>query len=147
MSKLVRWETPFTEAFYPSVILLNLTDVYESTDLLTVIVAPDGIYKYPKYLAKFENIIAFTCMEEAYSPEREYSEIEVEEDVCAYEWIDSPWLKSYEQGEHFIAGGKPKPFYHYVIFGGDNNVEVITPNKALIEIVNEKTVIKINYTV
>jgi hypothetical protein len=147
MSKLIRWETPFSKAVLPSVILLNLTDVYKSTDLLTLIVAPDGIDKYPKYLAKFENIIAFTCMEEAYSPEREYSKVEAEEVSCAYEWIDSPWLKAYEQGEHFIAGGKTKPFYHYVIFGGDNNVEIITPNRPFIEIISEKTTININLVV
>jgi hypothetical protein len=141
MSKLIRWETPFSDEKFPAVKLLISND----GDFLSAIVAPEGIDKYPKYLVKFADVIAFTCMEEAYSPQREYSNIKPEENSCAYEWIDSSWLKSYEHGEHFIASGKPKPFYHYLIFGGDNNIEVITPNKPEIETISEKTVLKINY--
>jgi hypothetical protein len=138
-------ETPFTDAKFPSVILL----ISNNGVFLSAVVAPDGIDKYPKYLIKFGEIIAFTCMEEAFCPEREYSHADIDGEIkernCALQWIDSPWLKAYETGEHFAVAGKPTPFYHYLIFGGDNNIEVITPNKPEIEMIKEKTILKINY--
>jgi len=116
MTKLIRWETPFTEARCPSVGLL-ITSKGIEVDILKAVVAPGGIDEYPKYLVDFGRVIAFTCFEEAHSPERGF----------------------------YHTGDTPVSFAHYVIFGGDNNVEVITPDTPAVEVIEEKIVLKIEY--
>ena len=142
MSKLIRWETPFTDEQRPSVGLI-ITTKEEETDILQAIVAPKGIDVYPKYLVTFGEVIAFTCFEEAHAPERDFASAEfVEEKVCAYEYLDSPWLKSYSGWLPIYFGNETDSFYHYLIFGGDNNIEVITPNRPKIEVIEEKTILQ-----
>ena len=139
MAKLVRWDTPFTDKPYPSVVLM----ISPWTDLVKAIVAPLGVDAYPKYLVNFGNVIALTCMEEAFSPPRDFGPSLFEEsNLSAYEYLDSPWLKSYEEGASVLPYG-PGPFHHYVIFGGDNDVEVITPNIPKVDRVEQKSVLVI----
>jgi hypothetical protein len=147
MAKLIRWETPFTDSRFPSVGLL-IHASSDGTDILKAVVAPHGLDEYPKYLVNFGNVIAFTCMEEAFCPERDFDPTMCEDrNLSAYQYLDSPWLKSYEDGKHFIAGGHPGTCYHYLIFGGDNNVEVITPNVPTVDIIEQKGVLLIKYEV
>ena len=142
MSKLVRWETPFTEIKLPSVGLI-ITIEPDEADILKAVVA-DSVDTYPKYLVTFGKVIAFTCFEEAHAPERDFASATVEEDnICAYEYLDSPWLKSYAGWKPIYFGNETDSFYHYVIFGGDNNIEVITPNRPEIETIEEETVLLI----
>lgn len=97
---------------------------------LEVVIAPAGIDQYPKYVVNFGNVVAFSCMEEMHFPEGDFSEAEFEEEgLAAYEFIDSSWLESYRKGEYFLFntdGGNTEQLRHFVIFGGDNNIEVIT---------------------
>jgi hypothetical protein len=140
--KLVRWETPFTEVERPSVGLLLKTKL-DGTDLLSAIVAPEGVDKYPKFLVYFGEIVAFTCFEEAYSPRRDFDEATTEDyNLCAYQYLHSPWLESYEGWQPFFSAGKVESFSHYLILGGDNNIEIITPNVPKIEKVDEKRTLK-----
>ena len=127
MSKLVRWETPFTNTKFPSVALI-VTSASDRWNDVKALVMPDGTDRYPKYLVSFGEVIAFTCFEEAYAPERDFSSSAVEEPgLCAYQYFDSPWIKSYENlVEHVSFPNKPAPLFHYLIFGGDNNIEVVT---------------------
>lgn len=145
MSKLVRWDTPFTEILFPSVGLL-ISTTSSGSDILNAVVAPHGIDSYPKYLINFGEVIAHTCFEEAHAPKRDFdSAIIEEEDLCAYEYIASPWLKTYEAWAFIYFGDKPGAFYHYLLFGGDSNFEVITPNRPLIETVNEEKILHFEY--
>ncbi len=147
MAKLIRWQTPFTEAEFPSVGLL-ITPKNDGTDILRAVVAPGGLDAYPKYLVTFGEVVAFTSFEEAQCPKRDFDSAEIEErNLCAYQYLDSPWLKSYAGWEYFFAPKPGVPFSHYLIFGGDNNIEVITPNVPTVEVVKEKTVLKIEYEV
>jgi hypothetical protein len=142
MPKLVRWDTPFTEIQFPSVGLI-ITVKRDNADILKAIVAK-GIDNYPKYLVTFGEVIAFTCFEEAQAPKRDFDSATIEvENLCAYEYIDSPWLNSYADWKPIYFGNETSSFYHYLIFGGDNNIEVLTPNRPKIEIVEEKTILYI----
>ena len=143
MSKLICWDTPFTNKQRPSVGLIITTEVDE-TDILKIIVAPKGIDAYPKYLVTFGEVIAFTCFEEAHAPERDFASATIEdENLCAYEYLDSPWLQSYEAWKPIYFGNETSSFYHYLMFGGDNNVEVITPNRPTIDVIEEKAILQI----
>lgn len=143
MGKLTRWETPFTDSRFPSVGLFVEIET-DKRDILKAVVAPHGIDNYPKYLVNFGNPIAFTCFEEADAPERDFSAADIEEiNICAYEYLDSPWLKSYSGWMYIYFGNETDKFYHYLIFGGDNNIEVITPNQPEINIVEKRTILSI----
>jgi hypothetical protein len=153
MSRIVRWETPFTDAFYPSVVLVAIPLPLTSTESnnLKVIVVPGSVESpYPKYLVDFGEVLAFTCMEEGCCPERDFTSATFDETitsakfVCALQWLNSPWLKSYEGCHDPYSEGK---FSHYLIFGGDNNFEVITQNEPTIKIVKEKEFLKMEWEV
>ncbi len=106
--------------------------------------------EYPKYLVDFGEVLAFTCMDESCCPERDISSAKVDEaikndkSVCAFQWLDSPWLKSYEGCHDPYGEGK---FSHYLIYGGDNNIEVITQTVPTIKIVEQKEILKIEFEV
>jgi hypothetical protein len=150
MSKIVRWQTLFTDSFYPSVVLLTTPFPLFSKKVIgaKVIVAPDGIDKYPKYLVDFGEVLAFTCMEESCCPARDFSSATFDEPitkdkfVCALQWLNSPWLKSYEGCHDPESEGKSS---HYLRFGGDNNVEVITKNTPAIRVIEHNEVLKMQY--
>ena len=140
MSELIRWQTPFTEAKYPSVGLF-IQHEKESTDTLSTIVCPEGIDEYPKYIVSFGSILAFHCNEEAHLPERDWEKAKrKEKDLCAYQWINSPDIKSYMGAAFVFYLGE---LYHYLIFGDDNIVEVLTPNIPKIEVVDNSRTINI----
>ena len=128
--KLVRWETPFTDERLPSATVMTGPN-HPNYDL-EVVVAPFGINTYPKYVVNFGDVVAFSCMEEMHFPERDFAEAECEEEgLAAYEFIDSTWLESYRKGEYFLFntdGGNQEQLRHFLIVGGDNNIEVITKN-------------------
>lgn len=135
MAKLVRWETPFTESRWPSVGVV-VEAQSDGADILKVVVAPYGLNGYPKYLITFRSVIGFTCMEEAFSPPRDFDvSMFDEKDLSAYEYVD----KSYEGGVDVLPGAGP--LRHYLIFGGDNNVEVISRKAPTVEMVKSKTLL------
>ena len=145
MPKIVRWETPFTDAFYPSAVLLATPfPLFSGKGVgAKVVVAPGGIDKYPKYLVDFDEVLALNCMDEGCCPERDFTSATFDETitsakfVCALQWLDSPWLKSYKGCHDPSSEGK---FSHYLIFGGDYNVEIITQNSPKIKVVEGKEV-------
>lgn len=140
--KFIRWETPFTDKRWPSATVMtgpNHPD-YE----LEVVVALFGIDAYPKYIVNFGNVVAFSCMEEMYFPERDFSEADCEEEgLSAYEFVDSTWLESYRRGEFFLYnadGENNELLKHFLIVGGDNNIEVITKNTPTFREVEDEKV-------
>ena len=145
MSKLVRWSVPFAEEFYPSVISA-FSQSGNIPELLKIVVAPDGIDKYPKYLVTFKNVLVFNCFDEACAPERDWPEIEnADPKPCAWKWIDSPWVTSYEGCGEFDSNNSPRPLFHYLIFGGDYNVEVISKAEPVVEKINEPRNISMSF--
>jgi hypothetical protein len=147
MTKLIRWDTPFSEKQRPSVGLLISIEA-DSEDILKAIVAPSGIDNYPKYLVDFGRVVAFTCMEEAHSPRNDFEIAENEdENLCAYLFPNSPWLVSYDQWRYFFSAEPIDEFFHYLIFGGDNNIEVITPNVPTIRTIEQSEVLRIEYKI
>jgi hypothetical protein len=128
--RFVRWDTPFTDVRWPSAVVM--TGPNGSVPEVEVVVAPSGVDKYPKYIVNFGDVVAFSCMEEMHFPERDFAEAECEEEgLSAYEFLDSAWLESYRKGEYFLFNtdfGNQERLRHYLIVGGDNNIEVITKN-------------------
>jgi len=145
MSKLVRWQTPFSDAFYPTV-TAAFSAPFTGKDNLKIVVGPKGIYDYPKYLITFEQVLTFNCFEEGCAPHREWPEGEyTEPKPCAWEWKDSPSIASYQNCGEFDENNKPFPLFHYLIFGGDYIAEVIVKKEPVIETVLEPTKLTIDF--
>ncbi len=136
---LVRWETPFAEGMYPSVTLLP-----EPGGRLRVVVAPQGIDRYPKYLVDFDGeVVGYLNENESWAqpfPDR----IRRKGDVhCACFWLDSPWLRQYDANREYfekyvepVVGGTLK---HYVILGGDDFVQVLFAGEPSISVISGPT--------
>jgi hypothetical protein len=148
MSELVRWETPFSNAEWPSVVVMT-TRGLNGEYLLDAVVSPAGIDRYPKYLVEFGNVVGFSSMEEMHFPDHGFGEAKIiEERLCAYRFIGSPWLESYNRGEYFLfnlVGGSSDELTHYVIFGGDTILQVVTKNEPKISVVTEPTIRTIEF--
>ncbi|MGE3465442.1 MAG: hypothetical protein AB7J13_00800 [Pyrinomonadaceae bacterium] len=146
MSEFVRWETPFTETEYPSVVVMTNRG-QNGEYLVEAVVAPTD--KYPKYLIEFGDVVGFSAMEEMHFPDHGFRDAKItEERLCAYRILDSPWLESYSKGNYFlfnIDGGDNEKLSHFIIFGGDDFLQVVTKNEPKITVVNEPTVRTIEF--
>lgn len=131
--RLVRWNTPFGNASFPS-ILVN----YDGRTA-TVVVAPDGIDRYPKYLVEFGEVIALSCMDEACRPMTEPNAIAggSESRGSSFELIGSGWLRDYAPCHDPENSGSLR---HFLMHGGDNVVEIVSMSEPKItEITEPKT--------
>lgn len=132
--RVERWETPFTDARDPSVgVIVEADEV--GADALTLVVAPSGLDKYPKYLVRFASVVAFTCREEAFAPEIVGIDGVPFEDrrASAHLWMGSPWVESYRKGGPLVPAAGDGDLRHYLVFGGDNTVEVVTSAEPEVE--------------
>ncbi|MDB6124774.1 MAG: hypothetical protein JWQ71_3767 [Pedosphaera sp.] len=133
---LIRWNVPFADKCYPSVSLIT----EQGGNVVVLVIAPDGIDKYPKYIVRAERVTAVLCYQEAFAPDRGCRASTRREDrTCAYQWIDSPWLQSYRDGEEIFMWGS---LLHYVILGGDSIVEFIAPGEPTIERIDSSTILE-----
>jgi len=130
MSKLVQWDVPFAGTFYPAVIATFETSTYSvpSSKMSVTVGLSDGT----RYRGECGTTLAFCCLDESCAPQREFGETEIEDaKACAWQWIDSPWIKSYE-GCNYDADAEPIPLNHFFIYGGDNIVEFICRHEPVI---------------
>ena len=133
---LVRWDVPFAGAKDPSVSLIT----EQGGDAATLIVSPDGVDRYPKYLVRFDRVLAALCYEEALALNRGYPQAA----GCACLWNDSPWLRaSRGWAVDFLRWPDLR---HYVVFGGDSIVELLA-SEPKIQQIDKKTVIETKHEV
>ena len=129
MSKLVRWDVPFSGAFYPTVIATFHTATKSAPGKMEITI---GISDGTQFRVESASVLAFTCLDESCAPKRWFSTAETEQlETCAYHCLESPWIKSYE-GCQYDANGNPIPLNHYLIYGGDNIVEFVCQNEPLV---------------
>jgi len=98
-------------------------------------VAPNGTDRYPKYLIRFSAVYAFTSEEEGGGIMDFLSTTDPSKlgSSCAWIWMDSPHSAGYESwGEMRLRGGTG-PVVHYLIFGINNNIGVVTGEVPSIE--------------
>jgi hypothetical protein len=147
MSKLVRWPVPFADAFYPSVLSAFSHSAEQKANRLNVVVSP-GTSDYPKFLISFTGVLVFNCFDEGCAPQREWPEVEVyDPKPCAWMWADSPWVASYQGCGQYDEDDQPFPLYHYLIFGGDYNVEVVARNEPSVETIDGPGDLSLEFTV
>jgi hypothetical protein len=141
VTDLVRWEVPFAEGRDPSVSLIT----EKGGDVATLVVAPHGIDQYPKYLVRFDKALAVICYEEALDLDRGYKALTgIERSVCAYLWVDSPWLRASNGWAEVL---RLPDLRHYLVFGGDSIVELLASGESKVEQIDERRVIETTHEV
>ncbi len=141
---LINWDTPFSGVRFPSIFILG--DERDKASNLTIAVAPKGVDKYPKYLIRFSNVLAYKTEEEAQFTEESQEDLIFEsKSNCSYlRPNDSYWWKAY--GEYMRNFHDAEPM-HFYLFGGDNNVQVFAENNPTIEKVEKQRIVNLKYVV
>jgi hypothetical protein len=140
LSHIVRWDVPFAEAEHPSVSLI--TEQFGGA--ATLVVAPHGIDQYPKYLVRFEKVLAALYYEEALALGRDYPK-STDASGCAFLWADSSWLRA-SQGRAVDFLRWPD-LRHYIVFGADDVVELLASGESKVERIDERTVLETKHDV
>lgn len=131
MSRIIRWETPFVDEFYPSV----LAAAYPGAGGIHAKVFVSG-QSERWFSVDFGKVLVCNIMDEGCCPQRDFGDAifdpAVRNDVfvASFIWLQSPWLRAYEPCHDPFSENK---FAHYLIFGGDYKVEVITMNEPRIQ--------------
>lgn len=133
------WDTPFKEAIDPSVGLITETDGETSA---TLVVAPQGLDDYPKFLVHFSGVLAANYCEEAGAIVSLGQESKPQK-LCCYLWRSSPQVASFKQIVFFAE----EDLRHYIIFGGDNIASVVCAGEPRIEKVSSPKKIIITYEI
>jgi hypothetical protein len=130
MSRIVRWETPFVDEFYPSVLAV----AYPAEGGICARIFVSG--KSNKWFSvDFGEVLVCNIMDEGCCPQRDFGDalfdpaIRTDAFIASLRWLESPWLKAYEPCHDPFSESK---LAHYLIFGGDSNVEVITMHEPTI---------------
>lgn len=116
------WNSQFREIKYPAVeLFLTSEDVMHSH--LNVMICR-SLDEYPKYVIHFERYLSFRS-----NPEVDYKfDFQLPDDsfIATNSIVldESPWLKSLTLAAEIF--NKERRFRHFIFFGGDNIVEVIT---------------------
>lgn len=114
MSRLEAWETPFGSESWPSV-WVNIERVLKNS---LVFVNTEQLFK-----VEFENILGLRVSDESYDDNTRFHIERDQLDHCSYIWRDSPCLK--EVNTEHAEGAEGGKLIHYVLLGGDYNVEIL----------------------
>jgi hypothetical protein len=114
---------------------------------MIIVVAPDGTDAYPKYIVDFQEVFSVSFKEELeaiLSPELPPIPSSAK-NWCAFIWQQSPQVLAYETLAR--SHDLPTPIRHYLIFGGDDIVEVICASEPKIEKVTEPRSLHATYEI
>ena len=145
---LVRWNAPFADWREMSVWTIAEGDFQSFTVVVAPLSEKHPKENYPKYLVRFESMIAFLTYEESSSLNRYSGHLmSLSGWVCghrAYDWVSSPWAKSCRGYAEFRQWEEPR---HYLILGDDSIVEAVSSHKPKIERVDAKRIIEVRHEV
>jgi hypothetical protein len=122
MSKLLAWETPFMSYFFPSVWISMGAHLGE----MSVFVEGEK-----RWRVWFDSVVALKICDESFDRN---ARLHVERDrhrLCSYTWEDSAWRQEFQT--ELAETLEEKPLCHYVLLGGDHNVEVLALGSVQIE--------------
>jgi hypothetical protein len=122
MSKLVAWQTPFQTEQFPSVWI----QADGPLDKTTVFVGWPA-----EWQINFANVVAIKVCDESYDNNPRFHVTYDIDGLCSYTWENSPWLEDFN-GQHIEAIYNSK-LRHFVLLGGDYNVEVLAVGEASIK--------------
>ena len=108
------WRTPFEAEEFPSV-WVSYNGLLD--DALVSIGLP------ARWQIRFEHVVGLKVCDETYDHNPRFHVERDDESVCSYTWEDSPWLSDFNADYVETLGGTKVT--HYVLLGGDYNVELL----------------------
>lgn len=121
MSILKAWRTPFETQQFPSVWITCPGDL----DKIKVFIG------FPaEWGVRFERIVGVKVCDETYDNNTRFHVERDEDNFCSYTWEGSPWLKDFNA--EFAEGLEGSNINHYVLLGGDYNVEILASGSVQI---------------
>ena len=112
---LKAWRTPFESESFPSVWVVCAGGELDKTSVFVGWPA--------EYQVNFEHIVGLKICDETYDNNPRFWVGRDEDKLCSYTWVDSPWLRDFNAEYVEAMGGSTVT--HYVLLGGDHNVEVL----------------------
>lgn len=136
--RLERWDTPFTDL--PALrIRVMIEGRPQHGEGVTLIVEPSGTEAYPKYLVRFPSVSAFVHLEETLTP-RTGGPDDGDAHASACVWSGSPWVRAQDDGE-------APADRHYVVFGDDRVIEVVSRSEPEVETVTSPQVLELRHAI
>ena len=124
---IVRWKTPFAGGGEYGVRYLADPVRY---DVVHAVVDSSGPEQYPKHIVSFDPVIALRTTDETYDV-RTLPFVREAHQARSYEWLGSAWKESVSDG--VVEAYHDKPIRHFMIYGAEMSIEVLTVNEPLIE--------------
>ena len=118
LPRLIRWVTPISDHPFPSIVSVARSDALR-------IVAATGTDEFE---FEFPVFMAFRCVDESipwHGPSSEVGTTAI--------FDGSPWLESYSDDQELIQMSYGAPCRHFVILGGDWNVEVLAAHEPSVK--------------
>lgn len=122
MSSLKVWETPFRYEEFPSIWI----DAHGCLDGTVIQIGWPAEWKI-----KFEHLVALKVCDESYDKNDRFWIPRDVNNCCSYIWVDSPWLKEFNA--FIINTVADVEVFHYVLLGGDYNVELLAYGMVTID--------------
>lgn len=114
MSKLIAWKTPFATAEWPSVWVA----LKRALRGATFYVDADQLWQI-----RFSYVAGLKVCDESYDDNTRFHIEGGEKNLCSYLWEDSPWMAEFNTEQiEAVESGK---LTHYVLLGGDYNIEIL----------------------
>ncbi|MEO8042591.1 MAG: hypothetical protein ABI646_08280 [Acidobacteriota bacterium] len=128
MTILETWRTPFASASWPGIWITAERDIRKTT----VFVQAERFWRL-----QFDYIVGLRVCNESSDDNTRFHVERDEQDKCSYIWNGSPWLKEFCKEEtEAVEGGT---LTHYVLLGGDHNIEVLALGEVSIDPVSSLT--------
>ena len=108
------WKTPFVIEKFPSV-WMTCEGQPDTTSIFVGFPA--------KWQVKFERVVGLKVCDESYDNNRRFWVEGSENNFSSYVWEDSPWLKDFNADYAEVM--EDLKVIHYVLLGGDYNIEVL----------------------
>jgi hypothetical protein len=128
MSALVAWRTPFELEKFPSVWVT-------SEGHLDNVIVHVGLPA--KWTIKFDHVVGIKICNESYDNNQRFWIDRNTEGLCSYTWEDSPWIRDFNAGH--VEAVEGSVVLHYVLLGGDYNVEILAFGSVAIEAIVSST--------
>ena len=122
MSTLKVWETPFKQEKFPS-IWVNAHGCLDETVIYVGLPA--------EWQIKFEHPVGLKVCDESYDKNDRFWIDRDFDDSCSYTWDGSPWLLEFNA--EIVKAVEDSEVAHYVLLGGDYNVEILAYGKVTID--------------
>ena len=117
------WRTPFESEKFPSIWVSSNGGPLDTTTV--------NVGWPAQWSITFERVVGLKVCDESYDNNKRFWVERDLNDLCTYTWEDSPWLADFSSD--YVNAMEDGNVIHYVLLGGDYNVELLAFGKVSID--------------